>query len=185
MLRVRCVPNCPCEWSAWQAPNPKGRLRWLERLALAGERGGARVRPYALRLPSVCTRTCHTGPGPSCGSPVFLRPRRRTGAGDDHPGTARGSRLAGRYCAARRFEVRASVRQVKRAQRSERGKISNRTNRSDHASLHIMIVSHIALRSQPTTHAKKLCARIRAARTRVFVIRAVRRTPTLRITPSE
>ena len=84
MLRVRCVPNCPCEWSAWQAPNPKGRLRWLERLALAGERGGARVRPYALRLPSVCTRTCHTGPGPSCGSPVFLRPRRRTGAGDDH-----------------------------------------------------------------------------------------------------
>ena len=152
MLRVRCVPNCPCEWSAWQAPNPKGRLRWLERLALAGERGGARVRPYALRLPPVCTRTCHTGPGPSCGSPVFLRPRRRTGAG--------------RYCAARRFEVRASVRQVTRAQRSERGKISNRTNRSDHASLHIMIVSHIALFGRSRRRTRKSCVR-GSAHTRV------------------
>lgn len=168
MLRVRCVPNCPCEWSAWQAPNPKGRLRWLERLALAGERGGARVRPYALRLPPVCTRTCHTGPGPSCGSPVFLRPRRRTGAGATTPRAPRGSRLAGRYCAARRFEVRASVRQVKRAQRSERGKISNRTNRSDHAIIaHHDRVAHRSSVAADDAREKAVCADPRCAHTRV------------------
>lgn len=63
---------CPCEWSAWQAPNRNGRLRWHGRRALAGEKPGREAaRVYGLTRYGylLCVHARHTAPGPALAAP--------------------------------------------------------------------------------------------------------------------